>query len=159
MTNVLVPRTRVRRAAPVFGLTGNLDRVLDEVWRGFGFPVSRVVAEPGALAPRMDFRETEDELHIAAERPGLEEKDIDVSIEDDILTVKGERARENTEEDEKGWRRRETFRGHFRRSVRLPEGVDTDAVKASYKAGILTITVPKPAEAKPEVRSIPIETA
>jgi HSP20 family protein len=161
MTRLIVPRRAaapVRRAHPL-GWGRELDRVLDEVWRGFGFPVSRV-AEPGAFTPRMDVSETEEAFRIDAELPGLEEKDIEVSIEDGVLTLKGERAEEKEEKDDpKGWHRRETFRGKFQRAVRLPESVDRDAVSASYRAGVLTLTLPKLPEARPEVKTVPITTS
>jgi HSP20 family protein len=114
----------------------------------------------------MDVSETEEAFRIDAELPGLEEKDIEVSVEDGVLAIKGERAEEKEEKDgkdgkdeEKGWHRRETFRGKFHRAVRLPDNVDSDAVTASYRAGVLSLTLPKVPETKPEVKTIPITTA
>jgi HSP20 family protein len=158
MTHVLVPR---RSAAPArrvrtFGFHGELGRVFDEIWGGFGLPVSHV-RRPHVLAPRMDFSETDEEIRIAAELPGLEETDIEVGLNDGVLTIKGERADERDEEgDEKGYRHVETFRGQFQRAIRLPAEADEDAVKAVYKAGVLTVTLPKRPEVEPEVRTIPI---
>jgi len=156
---LLVPRRNTPLARRALPLHGDLDRMLDDVWRGFGFPVARVVAKPGALAPRMDFRETEDEFRIDAELPGLGDADIEVTFEDGVLTIKGERADEQSESSEEAsYRRRETYRGQFARSVRLPEDVDAEAIKAVYKNGVLSVTIPKPPEVKPEVRTIPITT-
>jgi HSP20 family protein len=106
----------------------------------------------------MDYRETETEIQVAAELPGLEEKDIQVSLEDGVLTIKGERAEETKEEDDEGFSHVETFRGSFHRALRLNAEVDEDAVKASYKNGVLSVTLPKVPEVKPEVRTIPVTT-
>ena len=148
-THVLVPR-RGAFARPAFG---DFDRLFDEFWRGFGTPVTR-----GATTPRMDVRETEDAFLLRAEMPGLDEKDIDVTIEDGVLTVKGTHG-EESEEEQDGVRHVETWRGSFHRAVKLPTDVDADAVGAVYKSGILTVTLPKLPEAKPEVRTIPVSTS
>jgi HSP20 family protein len=105
----------------------------------------------------MDFSETEGEIRIAAELPGLDEKDIEITLDDAVLTIQGER-REDREENgaEKACQRLETFRGRFYRAIRLAAEVDEEAVKAVYRAGVLTVTLPKRASAEPSVRSIPI---
>ena len=78
-------------------------------------------------------------------------------VDEGVLTIAAERKREETEEDEdKGYRHVERYHGSFRRSLRIPEGVDGEAIEASYKNGVLRVTVPKPVEVKPEVQSIPI---
>jgi HSP20 family protein len=124
-THVLVPRRSARLARPLgAGLFGDFDRLFDEFWGSPGSAVSRA-ATPAALAPRMDYSETDDAIRLRAEMPGLDEKDIDVSLEEGVLTIKG----------------------------------DEDAVEAAYKNGILTVTLPKRPEAKPEVRSIPVSTS
>lgn len=150
-THLLVPR---RRASSVTALGWtDLDRAFDQLSRGFGAP-----ARVGGVsyAPRVDFTETDTEMRVAAELPGLEEKDIAVSLEDGVLTIRGERSAEEESADAKGVRHVETVRGKFLRSLRLPSEVDADAVKAVYRNGILTVTLPKPPEAKPSVRSIPV---
>jgi HSP20 family protein len=158
MTHVLVPRKRAALARRVgaFGLSDELDRVFGALWSGFGLPVSRVRA-PNVVAPRVDFSETEDEIRIAAELPGLDEKDIEVTIDDGVLTIQGERRDELEEQDdEKGYQRLETFRGRFHRAIGLHAEVDESAVKAVYKAGVLTVTLPKRPAAGREIHSIPI---
>jgi HSP20 family protein len=159
MRHVIVPRRSVAIARPLPNLFGDFDRFFDEFWRGSGPTPSRE-STPGALAPRMDYSVTDDEIRIRAEMPGLEEKEIDVSLEEGVLTIKGVRASESEEkDDEKGVRHVETYRGSFYRSVRLPAEVDEDAIVATYKNGILSVTLPKVPEAKPEVRSIPVMTS
>lgn len=156
MTHLPVPHKSAAVRPSAAGLFGDFDRLFDELWRGFGGPLSRG-ATSSALAPRMDYSVTDDAIRLRAEMPGLEEKDIEVSLEGGVLTIKGERSEERKEEDEeKGYHHLETFRGSFRRALRLPAGVDEDAVTASYKSGILSVTLPKLAEATPDVRSIPV---
>jgi HSP20 family protein len=91
--------------------------------------------------------------------PGLDEKDIGVSLEERVLTIEGRRAAEREEEDaETGCRHVESFRGSFRRSLRLPVEVDENAVTAAYRNGVLSVTLPKRPELKPEARTIPVTT-
>ena len=146
-THFLAPR----RSAPPSALRGfsDFDRFFDGLRNGFGHPL----AEVRALAPRVDVTETETEYRVSAELPGLEEKDIQVSLEDGVLTIRGERAEEK-QEGEKNARHVETWRGKSQRSLRLPSEVDPDGVKAAYRAGILTVTLPKAPAA--QVRNIPI---
>ena len=150
----LVPR-RLITARPTFGFHSELDRLFDELRSGFGFPLG-AVASRNVFAPRVDFTETEDAYRIDAELPGLDAKDIEVRLEGDVLTIRGERKDEHDEKDDHGARHRETLRGAFARLIRLPEGLDADAVSAVYKQGMLSVTLPKPPEAKPRVRSIEI---
>ena len=158
MLHTLVPW---RRAHPVrvgsVGLYDELDRVFDSFWRGFGPPAADA---PRAFAPRMDVTATETEYRVDAELPGLEEKDIQITLENGVLTLAGERKDERETQDEKrGFAHRESFRGRFERSLGLPEDADEKGVSARYKNGILTITIPKLPVAKPEVRTIPVQSS
>ena len=159
MLHTLVPW---RRAQPVrvgrVDLYDELDRVFDGFWRGFGLPAASQA--PRVLAPRMDVTETETEYRLEAELPGLEEKDIQVTLENGVLTLAGERKEEHEETDEKrGFMHRESFRGRFERSLALPEDADEKGVTANYKSGILTLAIPKRPVAKPEVRTIEVKTS
>lgn len=162
MAHLIVPtRARIpaRRVGGGLGLFDDLDGVLGQFWRGFGVPESRM-SNPQPFAPLVDITETDDEYRIAAELPGLDEKDIDVALDDGVLTIQGERKDEREEtDDEKGFRRVETYRGSFYRAFRLPVEVDADAVKAVYKAGVLTLSLPKTPEVRPETRAIPVTSA
>jgi HSP20 family protein len=131
--------------------SSDFDRMFDSLWNGLAGP-----PRAATLAPRIDFTETDAEFRIAAELPGLEEKDIEVSLEDGLLTIRGERAAEERTEAA-GVRHFETGRGKFARSLRLPAEVDADAVRAMYRNGILTVTLPKAPEAQP--RNIPVTAA
>jgi HSP20 family protein len=108
--------------------------------------------------PSADLRETEKEFQFTLEVPGLDEKDIDISLSGNLLTVSGEKKNEH-EETEKGYHRIERRYGSFSRSIRLPEnGVDTQKAEASYKNGVLTISLPKTEDFKQTVKKIPLTT-
>src|SRR5271165_595059 len=102
-----------------------------------------------AFAPPVDVYEDEHNITLKIEVPGIEEKDIDVRIENNTLTVHGERKFEK-EEKEENYRRVERQYGSFTRSFSLPTTVDAEQVKANYEKGILNISLPKKAEAKPK---------
>jgi HSP20 family protein len=99
-------------------------------------------AEDGDWVPFLDVSETSTEVIVKAEIPGMESKDIDVSLEGGTLTIKGERKQEHEEKDE-NFHRIERSYGSFYRSLRLPAEVDSENVKATYKKGILRISLPK----------------
>src|SRR2546421_12458620 len=98
--------------------------------------------------PAMDLVETEDDFVLRADLPGLSEQDVDIEFEDNVLTISGERKAEH-EERKEGYYRVERSYGTFSRSLTLPEGVDPEAVKASFARGVLEVRVPKPEERKP----------
>jgi HSP20 family protein len=108
----------------------------------------------GEWVPSLDVSETKDKVVVKAEAPGIDPKEIDISLSNGILTLKGEKKKEREEKDE-SYHLIERSYGSFSRSVRLPAEVQEDQVKASYKDGILTITLPKTERAKE--RSIKIE--
>jgi HSP20 family protein len=146
-THLLVPR----RASSLAALGwGDFDRVFDQLWNR-GFAANGDGNAVRAYAPRIDFTETDGEILVAAELPGLEEKDIHVSLDDGVLTIRGERTREVKSEDAKEVRHVETFHGKYERSLRLPAEVDADGIKAVYRNGILTVTLPKAPQAQPRV--------
>ena len=108
--------------------------------------------------PAMDLVETEDHFVLRADLPGLTESDIDLSLEDSVLTVSGERKAEHSERKE-GYFRLERATGTFNRSLTLPEGVDADAVKATFDKGVLEIRIPKPEQRKPKKVAIQVGDA
>ena len=103
----------------------------------------------GAFVPPVDVYEDENSIQVRLEVPGVDEKDIDVQMENNLLTVRGER-RFNTEEKEESLHRIERRYGSFTRSFTLPNTVSSEGVKADYEKGVLTIQLPKRAEAKPK---------
>jgi HSP20 family protein len=118
--------------------------------RVFQDTVNRLFTEPNGRpwVPPVDIRETENELVVKADVPGLEMKDIDVRMENGSLTIRGERKFEENKE-EGGWHRVERSYGSFERVFAVPDSVDPNGVKADYKNGTLTITLPKKEVAKP----------
>ena len=98
--------------------------------------------------PAMDLTEADDHFVLRADLPGLGEDDVSIEIQDDTLTISGERKTEH-EERTGGWYRVERSFGRFSRSLSLPEGVDADAVSAEVDKGVLEVRIPKPAERKP----------
>ena len=101
----------------------------------------------GEWTPAVDVTETDGKVRIKAELPGLEAKDIDVDVEGEVLTIRGEKRKEEEKKDEKYYCR-ETYAGSFQRSLRLPTGVKSDQVDAKFKNGVLTIDIPKSEESK-----------
>ena len=126
--------------------------------RVFQDTMNRLFAEPNGRpwVPPVDIKETENELIVKADVPGLEMKDIDVKLENGTLTLRGERKFEATK-DEGGWHRVERSYGTFERVFTLPDSVNPEGVKADYKNGTLTITLPKKELAKP--RQIKVEVS
>ena len=108
--------------------------------------------DPSALtswAPAVDISETENELVVKADLPDVNEKDIDVRVENNMLTIRGERKFEEKTEKENYLRVERTY-GTFSRSFSLPNTVNHEAIQADYKNGVLTVTLPKRAESKPK---------
>jgi HSP20 family protein len=104
-------------------------------------------------APPMDLVEAEDHFVLKADLPGLAEDDVAIEVQDNVLTVSGERKTEH-ERKERGFYRLERSFGRFSRSLTLPEGVNTEGIKASFDKGVLEVTIPKPEARKPQRISI-----
>jgi HSP20 family protein len=108
--------------------------------------------------PAMDLVETDDHFVLRADLPGLAEGDVNIEVEDNVLTISGERKAEH-ETTKEGFHRVERAFGSFSRSLTLPEGVDADAVTASFDRGVLEIRIPKPEQRKPRKISIGVGDA
>ena len=126
-----------------------LNRVFDEAFRGAPRGSNEDSALGGQWAPAVDIFEHEGNLVLKAELPGIEPKDVDVSVENNVLTLRGERKFE-TEVKRDKYHRVERVYGTFSRSFTLPNVVDTDKIKADYKDGVLQVTLPQREEAKPK---------
>lgn len=141
----------------LFG-TGGLDRMLEDMRRmqerieqAFGTMTPMPVLRAD-WRPAIDVKETDSGLTVTAELPGMSEQDVELSVEDDVLTIKGEKKSESTKDD-KGWHVQERSYGAFVRSLQLPFAPKPDEVKAEFAKGVLTVTVPRPPEAaKPASR-------
>ncbi len=121
---------------------------MDKMWnRFFGGEWPSLETFRGEWAPSVDVSETKDSVVVRAEVPGLEPKDIDISLSNDVLTIRGKKEQEK-EEKEENYHRIERSYGSFSRSIRLPREVQGNKIKANYKNGVLRITLPKSKEAK-----------
>ena len=129
-------------------LQERMNRLFDESARGYGRGQEEDWAL-GAWAPAVDIYEQGNEVVLKAELPGVDLKDVDIRIENNVLTLKGERKFEG-ETNRENYHRVERSYGAFTRAFTLPSTVDTGNVKAEYKDGILRITLPKREEAKPK---------
>lgn len=123
----------------------------------FAAPLSsEVFAQPIGWMPPTDVVESDKELTLTAELPGLELKDIDISVDEGVLTVRGEKVEEKAEEEEKKYHVFERTYGAFQRSFTLPRSVDPTKISAEFVKGVLTVHMPKAAEAKPKGRKIEV---
>jgi len=136
----------MRAMMPWTGMS-NLKQELERFFGPFGELKLDEFPALGDWAPSMDVSETKEALVVKAEVPGLDPNDIQISLQEQYLTIKGEKTRETTDKEER-YHRVERFYGSFARSVRLPVGVDGSRVTASFKNGLLTVTLPKTAAAK-----------
>ena len=136
----------MRALAPWRGME-TLRQEMERVFDRFFEPRWEEFEAVGAWAPKLDFSETKDAFVVKAEVPGVEQKDISVSIQDQMLTIKGEKHKEKEEKDEK-YHRVERSWGAFARTIALPAGVDTGKVDATFKDGVLSVKLPKTPAAK-----------
>lgn len=136
---------------------------MSDVYNGlrlFEDAVTRLMSEPRTgrpWSPAVDILETEDALMLRADLPDVKTDDIDVRVENNTLTLRGNRAFDK-EENVKGWHRIERSYGEFVRSFAVPSTVDTDKVAADYKNGVLTISLPKKEAAKPRQVKVAIQS-
>jgi len=126
-----------------------LNRIFDDTFRGNPRGSDEDWALGGQWAPSVDIFEHEGSLVLRAELPGIEPKDVDVHVENNVLTLRGERKFESEVKREK-YHRVERAYGTFSRSFTLPNVVDTEKIKADYKDGVLQVTLPQREEAKPK---------
>ncbi|MGB7054639.1 MAG: Hsp20/alpha crystallin family protein [bacterium] len=136
-SELVTMRDDVDRLFDVF--FGTQPQTIDDLWR-----------------PSIDIEESNGNLMVKAEIPGMKKENIKVSVKEDMLTISGERKQENETRD-KTYHRIERSYGQFRRMIRLPAEVDADKVKASYKDGVLSVTLPKPESMKPKHIDVKME--
>lgn len=151
----------------VAGLRDEIDRVFERFFPESWFQMPRFAdLDPFkhasrlgglVLSPKADITESESEYVIDVELPGIDEKDIELSVADGMLTLKGEKKIER-EEKRKDYHLTERSYGSLRRSFSIPDGVDEARIKASFSKGVLSITLPKSAEAKSKQRKVQIKS-
>lgn len=154
----------------LMSLRNEIDRMFDEIWSGGMLSPfrrhRRGLAEPfrgtplawGTGMPAVDVIDKEKEVEVRAELPGMDEKDIDVRLSDGTLTIRGEKKEERKEGEEGGsYYVSERRYGSFQRSFQIPEGIDRDRVEASFRNGVLTITLPKTPETQQKAKKIEVK--
>ena len=159
MKNKLVPRKK-RDESPGFWrgehpfdlLHREINDLFEGYYRGFG---NRGLRHAGAHG--FEVSETDDEIRVKAELPGIDEKDIEVTLDEDVLTIRGEHKQQH-EEKKRNYHVSEMSSGSFYRSFPLQAAVDRDKATAKFKRGVLTLTLPKTELAKAERKRIPIST-
>lgn len=139
---------------PVLSLQRDVNRIFEDFWKRFDQPFGAIGRWDSG--PRTDIAETDRALEVSVELPGLDRKEVDVSLTDGALTIKGEKKSER-EESKKGYHLSERSYGSFYRSIPLPSGVDTDKASAEFKNGVLTVTLPKTQEALSRVKKIEVK--
>ena len=159
----LVPRTKGQQLStrqepfdPFYTLHREMNRLLDDVFRGFG-PLGRVgspLMEAQLGWPRIELSETDKTVTVSAELPGLSEKDVQVEIANGILSIRGEKKAERSDESKFV---SERYYGSFERQIPL-EGVEEDKAQAHFKNGVLTVTLPKSEPSSRNVKRIAINT-
>jgi HSP20 family protein len=123
------------------------------MFEGFFDRGTRQVEDGGVWMPATDIQETKDEVVVSVELPGMKKDEIKVTVQDNILTIRGEKNQEKEEKDA-NYHRIERSYGSFTRSFSLPSAVKADKISATYEAGVLRVMLPKAEEAKP--KEIPI---
>jgi HSP20 family protein len=151
-------RAPVRRAGddPFYTLQREMNRLFDDFFGGGLTPWERAPAALDTFAPRVNVAESEKEVTISAELPGMDEKDVTVELDEGALTLKGERKTENEHKGD-SWYRREYAYGSFARTIPLPCRVQEEKARARFKKGVLTVTLPKRADEGAARKAITIE--
>lgn len=153
-------------ASPMGSLQREIDRLFEDFRAGlwpqrrslFDYLPFNAKPEAGFEAPAVDIAEKEDAFELTAEIPGLSEKDVEVKLANGGLIIKGEKKAEK-EEKKKDYFLSERRYGAFERFFSLPEGIDRDKIAASFKKGVLTVSLPKSKEARQREKTIAIKTA
>jgi HSP20 family protein len=140
--------------SPLFDLQREMNRMFDDV---FGGSAPAEPRERAWVTPRIDVCETESEIRVSAEIPGVAQSDVDVSIEDDMLSISGEK-KEERERERAYYHVSERSFGRFQRRIQLPFSPDPEQVRASFDSGLLTITIPRTDQVRERRRRIDIQS-
>jgi HSP20 family protein len=130
---------RMTTSSPVFGLRREIDRLFDDAFTRDGM----------SWTPAVDIKETEGELRVELELPGLKPQDVEITAENGVLTIRGEKRSERKEDDQSRYHVVERTYGSFMRTFQLPQGIDEDQIGAEFDNGILSLRIPKTALPQP----------
>jgi HSP20 family protein len=145
--------------AEMDSLHRGIDRLFADAWNGNLAPT--LLSEPwttGRIVPSLDVAEDDKAFRVSVELPGMTDKDVSVTVDDRTLTIRGEKKEEKEKKDKDVFRRERAY-GSFRRTIELPGDVDAAQIEAKFKDGVLTIALPKTAEAQARVKQIPVKAA
>ena len=143
---------------PLVALQRDINHVFEDFWSKVESGWNGRRDGVGMFGPNTDVTETEKSVDVSIELPGMTEKDIDISLTNDAMTIRGEKKIEH-EEERKGVYMSERSYGSFYRTVPLPAGTDADKADATFKNGVLTVSLPKTAEAQAKIKHIPVKVA
>jgi HSP20 family protein len=155
---------QVRQTHPLSQIHNEIDRLFDDTFRNFGFPsmmtgrMFPALTQADWLKPRLDLAATDKEYTVSVELPGVEATEVKVELVNDTLRVTGEKKQEK-EEKEKDFYRMERSYGSFQRVLSLPEDADQENIKAVFKNGVMTVTLPRKSPAASAVKQIEVETS
>jgi HSP20 family protein len=142
---------------PFLAMRREMNRLFDDAFAGFGLPS---FFGPGLrqmpAGPKIDVSETDNEIQVTAEMPGIDQNDVEVLLEDDRLIIRGEK-KEEREDKDRNYHVRERVQGAFSRTLPLPFSPDPNQVRAEFKSGVMTITIPKPQEVKQKQHRIEVQ--
>lgn len=136
-------------------LQRRMNRMFDDFFGDFGRSGLEAVSR---FMPQIDIAETDEQIRVTAELPGLDEKDVEITLHDDVLTIKGEKKQQREDKNERRFLSERSY-GAFSRSIALSENVQQDKIEASFQKGVLTVTMPKAAPEQSKARKIEIKTA
>ena len=136
---------------PLMSLQRDLNSVFEDFWGRFDNPFGGSMSAGG---PRTDISETDEAMLVSVDLPGLDDKDVEVNVTEDMLTIRGEREEKTEKEGFTSQSRRS-----FHRMIPIPPGVDSEKAEAEFKRGVLTVTLPKTEEARARVKRIEVKTS
>ena len=143
----------------IVSLHREMDRLFESLWNdGFGSSLLSGDLPRMEVTPQLDVTEDEKSFSVKIDLPGMDEKNVDVTLSDRVLTIRGNKE-EDKETKDKDYYRRERTCGSFRRSIEIPAAVDASKIDASFKKGVLTINLPKTKEAQDKVKHIEVKAS
>lgn len=149
--------SRREEGHPFFGIQRDMNRLFDDFFRGLDVaPLSAAREGLNRFIPSLDIRESDKEIHIQVELPGMDEKDVEVMLTDNTLTLKGEK-KEEKEDKGNDYYHMERSYGAFQRVIPLPEGIDAKKAEAKFRKGILSISLPKTEPTTAKAKKIEIK--
>ena len=149
---------RRQQRDPFYALQSRTNHLFDDFFDGFGLePFSRLATLQDSFVPSVNVTEDEKEIVVSTELPGIDQKDVELSLDDGILTIKGQKKQQQENKDENCYRMERSY-GSFERRIGLPSEVDRDKSTADFKKGVLTIHLPKIEQEKLKAKKIDIKS-